>query len=224
MVAPGAAGVPTDLEASVVGVVEEARAIGMLGPGPIEVHVRHARGFAAAWRKVSSDRGRSQDPPIVIDLGSGGGIPALVLALEWPSAKIYLVEAGQRRAAFLRRALDRCGLESRIAVLEERAEVVGRNEDLRGLASCVTARGFGRPAVTAECAAPLLRPGGWLIVSAPPEGGTTAWSATALAELGLAPAIEVRQAYGYLALQQVEPCPERFPRRSGVPQKRPLFG
>ena len=88
----------------------------------------------------------------------------------------------------------------------------------------VTARGFGPPAVTAECAAPLLAVRGRLVVSEPPEEDDRRWPTKALAELGLRPSGRLEQAFArFQVLRQEQLCPVTFPRRSGVPAKRPLF-
>jgi 16S rRNA (guanine527-N7)-methyltransferase len=201
----------------------EARALGFLGPGPLDPQVRHAQGFTAIARRLSAP-GSAQ----LIDLGSGGGLPGLVVATEWPDASVALLEANGRRAAFLRRAVERLDLEGRVSVLEERAEVSGREPGLRGHFDGVLARSFGRPAVLAECAAPLLRVEGWLLVSEPPrsdpqDGQDARWPAEPLRQLGLEPAEVIHEGFEYRTLRQREPCPDRFPRRNGVPAKKPLF-
>jgi 16S rRNA (guanine527-N7)-methyltransferase len=201
----------------------DARALGFLGPGPLELQIRHAEGFVGIARRLSP-----VGPTRLVDLGSGGGIPGLVLATGWPEATLALLEANGRRAAFLRRAVERLGLVDRVSVLEDRAEVAGRVEGLRGGFDGVVARSFGRPAVLAECAAPLLKVGGWLLVSEPPrsEGDGDLgerWRVEPLAELGMEPAEVLHQEFEYRTLTQTAPCPERFPRRNGVPAKKPLF-
>ena len=93
------------------------------------------------------------------------------------------------------------------------------------------ARSFGRPAVVAECAAPLLKVGGWLVVSEPPsqasdeveDGSPERWPVEPLRQLGLEPQEVVHLRHTYRTLRQTAPCPERFPRRNGVPAKKPLF-
>jgi 16S rRNA (guanine527-N7)-methyltransferase len=204
----------------------EARALGFLGPGPLDPQVRHAQGFTAIARRLSG-LGSAQ----LVDLGSGGGLPGLVVATEWADASVALLEANGRRAAFLRRAVERLDLEGRVSVLEERAEVCGREPGLRGHFDGVLARSFGRPAVLAECAAPLLRVEGWLLVSEPPrsdpqdgqDGHDARWPAEPLRQLGLEPAEVIHEGFEYRTLRQREPCPDRFPRRNGVPAKKPLF-
>jgi 16S rRNA (guanine527-N7)-methyltransferase len=207
-------------------VLAEARAAGFLGPGPLEVHLAHAEGFVSVARRLALDPPR---PPRLVDLGSGGGLPGLVVATSWPESTVALIEANGRRARFLRQAVDRLGLEASVSVLEERAEVCGRQDGLRGSFGGALARSFGPPAVVAECAAPLLEPGGFLVTSEPPgsadqEALTRArWPAEGLKTLGLEPLGVVRDGFDYMTLRMVSACPERFPRRNGVPSKRPLF-
>jgi 16S rRNA (guanine527-N7)-methyltransferase len=201
----------------------EARALGFLGPGPLDPQIRHARGFCTVARRLSP-HGSAR----LVDLGSGGGLPGLVVATEWPAATLTLLEANGRRAAFLRRAVERLELEQRVSVLEQRAEVSGREEGLRAGFDGALARSFGRPAVAAECAAPFLRVGGWLLVSEPPrweadERQEGRWPAGPLGQLGLEADEVVHEEFEYRVLHQVAACPERFPRRNGVPAKKPLF-
>jgi 16S rRNA (guanine527-N7)-methyltransferase len=198
-------------------VVVEAERRGFVGPAPVEAAIEHARGFA---------RGLPEPPRRLLDLGSGAGLPGLVLAEEWPTSAVTLLDANRRRCAFLRSAVTSLGRGDQVEIVEARAETAGRREDLRGRYDAVTARGFGRPAVTAECAAPFLRVGGTLLVSEPPgdsSSGAERWPTPGLAQLGLEPAEAWTTAFHYRTLRQVRPCPERFPRRVGVPAKRPLF-
>jgi len=207
----------------VLELLTDARALGFLGPGPLDPQVRHAQGFAAIGRRLSPE-----GSPRLVDLGSGGGLPGLVVAAEWAEVTLVLLEANGRRVAFLRRAVERLGLEDRVSVLEGRAEVCGREPDLRAGFDGALARSFGRPAVVAECAAPFLKVGAWLLVSEPPrsggeEDGDSRWPAGPLGQLGLRPAEVMHEDFEYRLLRQVEACPERFPRRNGVPSKKPLF-
>jgi 16S rRNA (guanine527-N7)-methyltransferase len=163
-------------------------------------------------------------PSVAADLGSGAGLPGLPLARHFGAWTWVLVEAGARRAAFLRGAVDRLDLGDRVTVVEDRAEVAGRSPAFRGHVDLVVARSFGRPAVVAECAAPLLRIRGRAVVSEPPGGAPARWPGAPLAELGLrAGASVVSHGAAYQVLHQERVCPDRFPRRVGVPAKRPLF-
>jgi 16S rRNA (guanine527-N7)-methyltransferase len=204
------------------GVLLEARTAGFLGPGPIAPHLDHAQGFVALARQQGAVA-PAGPAPRVLDLGSGGGLPGLVLALEWPEAELVLLDAQQRRTEFLRRAVDRLGLGDRVQVVHDRAEVAGRDPELRGRFDGVVVRSFGPPAVVAECAAPFLRTGGWLIVSEPPGESPSRWPAERLRTFGLVPEALRHEGFGFQLLRQIEPCPERFPRRDGVPARKPLF-
>lgn len=194
--------------------LERSRALGLLGPGPVEDHCAHAEGLVAVAEGADIDLA----DVTAADLGSGGGVPALVLAVALPSTRWTLVESGERRASFLSWATAELGLADRISVVCERAEVIGRAPEHRGRYELVTARSFGPPAVTAECGAPLLRVGGHLAVSEPPRTDRDRWPADALAELGL----EVVVGGGrWMVARQAAGAPEWAPRRVGLPAKRP---
>jgi 16S rRNA (guanine527-N7)-methyltransferase len=203
-------------------VLERSRDLGFLGPGAVRVHVDHAAGFAAGIHAAPRD---------FLDLGSGGGVPGLVLARRWPDSRAVLLDARERRCGFLREAVRDLDLGGRVAVVWARAEEAGHRDYLRGVFDLVVARGFGAPAVTAECGAPFLRVGGTLAVSEPPEDceaeaapdASDRWVAGGLARLGLAVGRSWTDGYRYRALDQVQPCPPRYARNPGVPAKRPLF-
>jgi 16S rRNA (guanine527-N7)-methyltransferase len=213
-------------------ILEQARRAGFLGPGPLPPQLAHAEGFATLARRQPVAPGAR--PPHLLDLGSGGGLPGLVVALAWTEATVVLLDANQRRTDFLTRAITRLNLGDRVLVLHARAETAGRDQALRAAFDGVVVRSFGPPATVAECAAPFVRPGGWLIVSEPPtppgevvaageRGASPRWPAAPLQQVGLEPGEFVQADFGYQILRQVEICPDRFPRRNGVPAKNPLF-
>ena len=110
-----------------------------------------------------------------------------------------------------------------MTVVRARAEEAGREPALRGTFALVTARSFGPPPVTAECAAPFLAPDGRLVVSEPPDGADR-WPAEGAAILGMELLRRTTTAAGrYQVLHQLGPVDDRFPRRTGLPGKRPLF-
>ena len=82
------------------------------------------------------------------------------------------------------------------------------------------ARSCGAPAVLAECAAPLLRVGGRLVVSEPPDAADR-WEGAG--EVGLGPPQRLPGPPVLVVLHQIETCPARYPRRTGIPAKRPLW-
>ena len=199
-------------------VLTKSRAQGFLGPGDIGPQADHASAFAdAAEQANAGPRG------LVIDLGSGGGLPGLVLAARWPDTPILLVDGSVRRCAFLEEAIEELGAADHVSVRCARAEDLGHDPELRGAADLVVARSFGAPPVLAECAAGLLAVGGHLLVSEPPGGLEDRWPEAGLAQLGMGPARLVVSGARFALIEQLEACPGRFPRRVGVPTKRPLF-
>jgi 16S rRNA (guanine527-N7)-methyltransferase len=209
---------PSSEGEALLAVLEEARARGFLGPGPVEEHVRQAERFGC---RIDDLRARGALFVRAVDLGSGGGVPGLALAVDHPELTWVLVEAGERRAAFLHEAVSTLALADRVSVRWGRAELLARDTQLRHQIDLVVARSFGPPAVTAECATGFLRRDGYLLVSEPPyPQERLRWPAERLAELGMEPE---GVAHGIQALRQARPCPERFPRRAGIPAKRPLF-
>lgn len=195
-------------------VLADARSLGHIGPGPLEAQIDRSLALC-----------RAVDPPShgeIIDLGSGGGLPGLVMAAAWTSTTWALLEGRGLRAAFLTEAVKRLGWSDRVTVLADQAERVGRGPR-RHRSPLVVARGFGSPAVTAECAAPLLRTGGFLLVTDPPGGDDSRWPPGAMAALGQVRSHALSEPVALQVFRQERPTPDRFPRRVGIPAKRPLF-
>ena len=133
---------------AIVEVLEESRALGFLGPGPVMFHVEHARGFGAVL---------PADAEVLVDLGTGGGVPGLVLAHDRPDSRMILVDGSTKRCEFLEGVVERLGWTGRVEVRCGRAEEIVHDPTLRGLADAVVSRSFGPPAAVAECGAPFLR-------------------------------------------------------------------
>ncbi len=200
--------------------LELAQKLGLIGSGGVEPHIRHSLGYAHVIHHATG----WVVPRRVLDLGSGGGLPGLVLAVYWRQSRHTWLDASRKSATFLHQAIDRHHLNGHVSVICERAETIGRRSDQRGTYDVVVARAFAGPAVTAECAAAFLEVGGVLVVSEPP--GTQAsdrWSVDALSELGLEPRARLRTEFAYQVFIQRRSCPSRYPRRVGIPGKRPLF-
>jgi len=219
---PPAAGDPSaePLEAE----LERARRLGFVGPGPVRDHIDHARSMAAAVEAIEPAP-RVDPKAAYLDLGSGAGLPGLHLAMRWRAHGV-LLDSNRRRCAFLRSAVAALGVADRVEVVEARAEVAAREPRLRSAFTAVLARSFAGPAVTAECATGFLALGGILAVSDPPGGtpkdAATRWDAEGLARLGLEK-VEVATAGRAMALFRKVAMSDRWPRRDGLPAKRPLW-
>jgi len=204
--------------APISALLERSRELGFLGPQPAAHQAEHALGF---WRAVES---RLDSPARILDLGSGGGLPGLVLLPLFPQAQFTLLDGSVKRCEFLAEAIEELDEAGRVEVRCGRAEDLGHETSLRGSFELVVARSFGAPAVLAECTAPFLAPGGHLLVSEPPEGTIEErWPIAGLALLGMGPAELIEQGSRFALIPQVASCADRYPRRTGVPAKRPLF-
>ena len=207
-------------DATLEQVLTEARTAGLLGPEDPVRHIEHAEAFLAAARARFGPGG----PARFLDLGSGPGVPGLILATRWPGTRATLLDAGERRAAFARHAADRLGIGDRVNVRNGRAEELAHDPNLREAFPLVVARAFGTPAVTAELAAGFLEPGGQLVVSEPPAVEPGRWDGNGLGALGLARSEPGRAAgFAVVVFTKNAPTPDRYPRRTGVPAKRPLW-
>src|SRR4051812_49028685 len=196
-------------------VLERARDVGLLGPGPVDAHLDHA----AAWAGVLG-----ADPASFLDLGAGAGVPGLMFLLVWPEAVGTFLDSRQRSVESIRAAAEDLGWGHRVTVVEGRAETLGRDPELRERFPLVVARGFGSPAATAECGAAFVGAGGRLSVSEPPGGDAERWPDDGLAQLGLGAAAALTAPTGsFVVLEKIAPLGERFPRRVGKPRQRPLW-
>jgi 16S rRNA (guanine527-N7)-methyltransferase len=103
-------------------------------------------------------------PRHVLDLGSGNGFPGVAVAVLHPRASVVLLDRTAKKV----RAIAACLLTARLGGIEtlqcDAAQVPALHQDLRRAFDLVTARAVGAPAVVAPLAAPLLRPGGQLLL------------------------------------------------------------
>lgn len=158
----------------------------------------------------------------LVDVGSGGGLPGIPLALA-TGVRVVLIEPSSKKAAFLERAIRECGIAGEVVC--ERAEVAGRDARLRERFAFGTARAVGSASTVAELTLPLLRVGGWALLQ---RGAIEPAERHALDDaagmLG-AVVLDERLLGGdrrVLVLEKREPTAQRFPRRNGIPEKRPL--
>jgi 16S rRNA (guanine527-N7)-methyltransferase len=193
---------------------------------------------ADAWRVHVADSlsGLELEPLAearrIADVGSGAGLPGLVLAAALPGAEVDLIESVGRKCEFARRALERAGIE-RARVVCERAEtwsVAPPPSGGREAYDAVTARAVGRLATLAELASPLLREGGalvgWKGRRDPEEEAELARAAERMAMdpveiLPAGPYAGSRHRHLHL-LRKVGPTPDDLPRRPGMAKKRPF--
>ncbi len=206
-------------------VLDQAQVFGFFGPGELAPAIEHAGGFL---RVAEGHTDRSTD---WLDLGSGGGLPGLVGIVRRPQTSWTLLDAQEKRIAYLRWAIEQLppavGAVNRVTVAHGRAEVLARAAGATGSVDVVVARGFAPPAVTAECAARWLRPSGVLVISEPPESRDgVRWAGLAEAGVGLEledVVVDAVTGATFSVIRKVSPTPDRFPRSGAALRKRPLF-
>ncbi len=151
----------------------DAQRIGMLGPGSLPDAIHRAWAFVDACPATARS---------FVDVGSGGGIPGLVVAVGRADLEGLLVDRRAKRVDLVARLIGRLGLRDRIQAwagdVADLPIAIGRRWDV------ATSRGFGPPAYTAELVAPLVHPGGVLLVSEPPGSTGERWLAADVTQHG----------------------------------------
>lgn len=162
----------------------------------------------------------------LVDIGSGAGLPGLPIKIARPDLRVTLIEADQAKAAFLVHACAALALDQ-IEVVARRAEDAGQDPALREAFDVAVARALAPLPVLAELCLPLVRVGGRLLAQKT-ETEEVAGASTAIGLLGgeLANVVRTpslaRAAGTIVVIDKVRPTPARYPRRSGVPARRPL--
>ncbi len=122
-------------------------------------HVLDSLALLPVVKKYSID----VEQPALLDVGSGAGFPAIVLALAMPTLKITLVEANGKKCRFLAAAVGDLAIGSRTTICHARAEELAHDSLHRAAYDLATARAVADLDLTAEIAAPFLRRGGIFI-------------------------------------------------------------
>ena len=146
----------------------------------------------------------------IVDVGSGGGTPGIPLAAALPEREVTLLEANERKAAFLERAAREF---PNVRVVRGRAE-----EQPTDTYAVAVAKALAPPPVAAEWCLPLVAPGGGVVLWVGPSAEVDSVARVAerlAAQLDDAPP-------GFLVLRKLGATPKGFPRRVGVARKRPL--
>lgn len=160
----------------------------------------------------------------VIDVGSGGGLPGVPLAIAMPGVRFTLLEATGKKAGFLREAADALHL-SNVTVVNERAETIGRDRrSHREHYDVVVGRAVGRLAVLLELTIPLARVGGFVLAIKGARARVEIEQATgALRLLHCEIADTARTPTGTIVvIEKLRRTPKAYPRRPGEPKRSPL--
>lgn len=162
-----------------------------------------------------------------VDIGSGAGFPGLILAIYCPEVLFWLIESDMKKSMFLEKACAECGIRN-VQVLQKRAEEAGRDSLLREGFDFCTSRAVAAMNVMLEYSLPLVKKGGLVFMWKGPKWQEELKEAdNALKVLGG----QVIDVYSYslqdhqryiVVVEKKELTPEKYPRRVGIPSKRPL--
>jgi len=189
-----------------------------------EVRVKHFLDSLTCIQAMKDAPGKR-----IVDIGSGAGFPGLVLKIVYPSVQLTLVDSVGKKIDFCRHIVRTLGLEQ-VETLQERAENIGQSLAYREQYDWAVARAVADLAVLAEYLLPLVRIGGRMLAMKGENGPAESHAAEhALQMLGghlrqLLPVTlpGVAEERYLVIVDKVAATPTRYPRRVGIPSKRPL--
>lgn len=207
--------------------MEETRRANLTGTRDLRAIYRRHFGESLALLAALEKAGIELSP--AIDVGTGAGFPGLPMKIARPDLDITLLEATGKKARFLQTIVSELSLEG-VHIINGRAEEAGREPALREGFALAVARTVAPLPVLLELTLPFVRVGGHL---AAPKGSAAAReiseSANSLAELGgeIVSAEVLDLPFGgpkptLVLVEKTSPTPGRYPRRAGIPNKRPL--
>jgi 16S rRNA (guanine527-N7)-methyltransferase len=194
-----------------------------------QVQIRHFLDSLSCLLAEEARLALSRPDARVIDVGSGAGFPGIPLKLVCPGTRMTLLEATGKKVAFLQHVANRLGLH-RIEAIKGRAEELAHEPDHRQQYDLALARAVADLPVVVEYTLPFCKIGGWVIAQKGEAGAAEAWRAESSIHLlggELRQVLPVELAglpedRSLVVIKKVSPTPEAYPRRPGVPRKRPL--
>ena len=199
-----------------------AREAGVLGSVSIEELWEHTAGYASAVCSAFSDECSTWNGSI-IDVGTGCGVPGVLLAAQLPNARVSLVDAAERRLIHVRRAVQALDLPDRALVVHGRGDDLAHDREHRGKYDVAVARLLADPAETVEQLLPLVRVGGAVVISVANADVSRCLAADLSAVGGGDAAFEAVRSGQLAVFRRVAEGGSAFPRRVAVRRRTPLF-
>ena len=188
------------------------------------------RHFLESLSVVEALPNGSADGASFVDVGSGAGLPGVPLAIAFPESRGVLLDSRARKVEFLESAIRRLGL-SNLSAVHGRAETLGRRADMRERFDLVFARAVAKAPTLVELALPFCRVGGRAVFHKTESAAAELRAAErAAAEMG-GSGITLAVPYSpdpssrrvLAVIDKIKPTPRRYPRKAGVPGRRPVL-
>lgn len=164
----------------------------------------------------------------LLDIGTGAGMPGIPLKIVHPEANLVLLDSVAKKTAFLEHIVGELRLQG-VNVLTQRAEEIGRLPDYREHFDLVVCRAVSQLATVAELTLPFCRIGGLAVI--PKKDSIDRELSQASASIGILGGnlktvhkltIGGLEQHILVVLEKTSPTPDTYPRRPGIPAKRPL--
>lgn len=191
---------------------------------PAEIEIKHFLDSLTCLLVMSPQEGDR-----MVDVGSGAGFPGLPLKILYPEIRLTLIESNRKKSAFIQDVVEQLGL-NQVDVVPRRVEQVGQDPDYRESFDWATARAVAKLPVLMEYLLPLLRVGGKAVAQKGDAGPAEAQAAEAsllllggsLKQILPVELPSVAESRYVLLIEKVAGTPAKYPRRVGIPAKRPL--
>ena len=177
---------------------------------------------------VLKDEAWAKEDFLLLDVGTGAGIPGVPLKIILPEVRLMLLDSVAKKTTFLQHLVERLSLEH-VEVLTGRAEDMAHEENYREHFNLVVSRAAGKLSTVVELSLPFCREGGFFI--APKKGQIEEELSQAVKAIDILGGrlkevkkveLEGLEPRFLVVVSKVSPTPQRYPRRAGVPAKRPL--
>ncbi len=194
-----------------------------------QVQIRHFLDSLSCLLAEETRQALRRPEARLIDVGAGAGFPGIPLKMVCPAVRLTLVEATGKKVTFLEHMVERLALQ-RVTAIHARAENLAHEPAHRGSYDLALARAVAELPVVAEYTLPFCKVGGWLIAQKGEAGAAEAWGAERAiqilgGELRRVQHVELPglpEDRSLVVVEKISPTPEKYPRRPGMPSKRPL--
>lgn len=199
---------------------------------PKEIIVKHFLDSLTCVKIIKSyinSRVNEKKEISIIDVGTGAGFPGIPLKIVIPSLKMTLLEAKEKKTDFLKELVKKLDIRG-IEIIKERAEIIGKNNDFRESYDISISRAVAPLSVLSEYSLPLVKKNGWFIAQKGRRYKEELKCSMNVLELlgGALVKIEninlpiLKQERNIIVIQKIKNTPDEYPRRDGLPKKRPL--